>query len=294
MAVGLDAPTRAHAHGLSGSRVGRADNQQRRLAAMAHVLDRAAEEDVANEAMTVGGHRNEIALLLIGQPQDLARRVSHRQPRGHRQSRLGAERGGGVLQIRAVLAYLLRFRQVQAIEIARGPAIGDVHEQHFGAGQAREVADMRQQHRVGIGVIERGQDSSIHAGLGRDHRWPRAYSASRPYTACCTAAGANMSNSSFRFSVMMTSVTVHPSSRIAGPLTNVPIFARSLVKRISGHTAKPSCSDRITWLATISSVVRPSPNSPMMVTAGMIAIRRVTSRRSHGRIRKLRKPSITI
>ena len=36
-----------------------------------------------------------------------------------------------------------------------------------------------------------------------------------------------------------------------------------------------------------------SPRSPMMTTAGMIAIKRVISRRTHGRMRQCMKPSIT-
>ena len=68
-----------------------------------------------------------------------------------------------------------------------------------------------------------------------------------------------MSKRSLTFSVMMISVTVQPSTRIIGPFANGPIFARSLVKRISGHTANPSCMLSTTWLATSSSVVLLSP-----------------------------------
>ena len=50
----------------------------------------------------------------------------------------------------------------------------------------------------------------------------------------------------------------------------------------------------MTWLSTRSG---PEPSSPliaMTMTAGTIAISRVISRRSHGRSRMFRKPSITI
>ena len=49
-----------------------------------------------------------------------------------------------------------------------------------------------------------------------------------------------------------------------------------------------------TWLAISNSVVLPSPKTPITTIAGMIAISRVISRRNHGVIRMLRKPSITI
>jgi hypothetical protein len=79
-----------------------------------------------------------------------------------------------------------------------------------------------------------------------------------------------------------------------GPLTNSPIFTLSLVNRTSGKTAKLNCRLRITWLSTSRFVVPFSPEMIVTTTAGMIAMRRVMRRRSHGRRRMLRKPSITI
>lgn len=84
----------------------------------------------------------------------------------------------------------------------------------------------------------------------------------------------------------MTEVVVQPRTLTQGGLTNPPILVRSPVKRINGHTAKPSCMLNTTWLAMSSRVVCPSPQMAMMATAGTMAMPRVTSRRSHrGRCR---------
>ena len=76
--------------------------------------------------------------------------------------------------------------------------------------------------------------------------------------------------------------------------TNSPIFKRSDVNHTSGNTANDSCRLRITWLRMRSLAVPLSPKKIAVSAAGTIAMRRVMSRRNHGRIRMFRKPSITI
>ena len=66
-----------------------------------------------------------------------------------------------------------------------------------------------------------------------------------------------------------------------------------LVNMTSGKTAKLSCILRITWLKTSSLAVPPVPQNAVTTTAGIIATTRVISRRSQGRRRIFRKPSIT-
>ena len=76
--------------------------------------------------------------------------------------------------------------------------------------------------------------------------------------------------------------------------TNGPILAPLAVNMTSGTTANGSCRLSTTWLRIKSCPVAFSPAQIVTTTAGRIAIMRVTSRRSHGAIRILRKPSITI
>ena len=75
---------------------------------------------------------------------------------------------------------------------------------------------------------------------------------------------------------------------------NGPIFARLAVNITSGTTANGSCRLSTTWLKISNCPVAFSPAQIVTTTAGTIAIIRVTMRRSHGAIRKFRKPSITI
>ena len=77
-------------------------------------------------------------------------------------------------------------------------------------------------------------------------------------------------------------------------LTNSPILRRSPVKRIKGITANASCRLNTTWLMMSSFAVPLSPYIAVTITAGTMAMPRVMSRRSHGRNRRFRKPSITI
>ena len=83
----------------------------------------------------------------------------------------------------------------------------------------------------------------------------------------------------------MTTAVSHASAFIHSGLTNAPILCGSLVNITSGNTANDSCMLRTTWLRTISCPVPRSPYSPTTMTAGMIAMSRVMSRRSHGRSR---------
>ena len=64
-------------------------------------------------------------------------------------------------------------------------------------------------------------------------------------------------------STMMIAAVLQPRILIQSGFANSPIFFFSPVKRISGQTAKPSCIDKTTWLATRSWVVSNSP--PVLV-----------------------------
>src|ERR1700722_9395542 len=75
---------------------------------------------------------------------------------------------------------------------------------------------------------------------------------------------------------------------------NGPILARLAVNITNGTTANGSCRLSTTWLKISNCPVAFSPAQIVTITAGTIAIPRVTMRRSQGAIRQLRNPSITI
>ena len=83
-------------------------------------------------------------------------------------------------------------------------------------------------------------------------------------------------------------------ARSQAGFTNGPIFVRSEVNRTRGKTANDSCTLRITWLKIRSFAVPRSPKKIAVRAAGTIAMSRVMSRRSQGRMRRSRNPSITI
>src|SRR4030095_8215904 len=83
-------------------------------------------------------------------------------------------------------------------------------------------------------------DFVIYSGIGR----PRVRQ-----TAFTTASGMKVSKSNFTLSVIIMRAVVQPRIFSHGLLVNSPSFFFSLVKRISGQTAKPSCMLRTTCLA---------------------------------------------
>src|SRR6185369_12385999 len=104
---------------------------------------------------------------------------------------------------------------------------------------------------------------------------------------------ANDCQSSQTLRAAMTTATIQARIFSHRGFTNSPIFSLSLVNITSGNTAKLSCMLSTTWLRIRSFAVPLSPETAVTITAGMIAMARVMSRRSHGRSRILRKPSIT-
>ncbi len=94
---------------------------------MADLRDGAAMKNIAEKPMTVARHGNQIAMLGLGDLQNFRGRIAHRQPDGNNQILLPQMRGG-FFQVRPVVFDLLRFSELQLIEAARRPAIGDMQE----------------------------------------------------------------------------------------------------------------------------------------------------------------------
>jgi len=87
----------------------------------------AAKEEVANETMSVAGHGDEIAVLILGGFKDLLRRIAERQMSADGQAFVSQLRSGAI-QIFTVGFHFLGFSQFEAIEVACDPAIGDVDQ----------------------------------------------------------------------------------------------------------------------------------------------------------------------
>ena len=76
-------------------------------------------------------------LLFVGGADQLLGGIAERQLRADGEALRGEIRLEA-LEVRAVRFHLLRLAQLQLIEVARRPAVGDVHEQQLGAGELRE------------------------------------------------------------------------------------------------------------------------------------------------------------
>src|ERR1700688_3179801 len=93
---------------------------------------------------------------------------------------------------------------------------------------------------------------------------------------------------------MITAAVTAASTVSQRGAVNGPILARLAVNITSGTTTNGSCRLSTTWLRINSWPVALPPAQTVTTTAGTIAIIRVTIRRSHGAMRRLRNPSITI
>src|SRR5258706_128172 len=111
--------------------------------------------------MAVRPHRDQVALLAVGRVGDLARRFAAREDGFDGESVLRQPRHD-VVEVRAVLAHLLRFAELEGIEVARGESVGDVDEHQRRAARARELADVADDRLVRLRVLQRHEDPLVH------------------------------------------------------------------------------------------------------------------------------------
>src|SRR5579864_1074894 len=226
-------------------------------------------EDVREKPMAVGRHGDQIDVAVDRCLDQLGRRVAHRE-RGVDAEPLRAQLGLKAIQIRPIRLHFLGLAQVQLIEMPSRPPVGNVNQQELGAGQSGELRHVIEDRLICVRVLDGDQDSPVHYV---------------PTIIC---------SSSQTFRSAIATATTHASARIHRGVTNGPILCGSLVNMTSGKTAKGNWRLSTTWLRMISGPVPRSPYAYTTAMAGMIATRRVISRRSHGRIRRLMNPSMTI
>ena len=128
---------------------------------VANDVNGAAQNQIADEAVSMRGHRDQITVLGLGELDDFRRRITERQMHRHGNPR-SAEFPGAFVEVAAVGEHFLRLGELQLIEMTRGPAIGDVNEQQLRAEQLRQLPHMRQQALVGAAVFERDKNFFVH------------------------------------------------------------------------------------------------------------------------------------
>ena len=111
--------------------------------------------------MTVGGHCNQITLLILSRFQDSSRGIAEREKSVHLQSTL-SQRLGGTFQVCAVALHLFGFGQAKLIVIAGSESVGDVDQEQIRAVYFRELGDVRQERLVRPTVFQSDENSLIH------------------------------------------------------------------------------------------------------------------------------------
>src|SRR5262249_9730212 len=111
--------------------------------AMPDVMNGAAEDEVANQAMAVAGHGDQGATLGFSNLDDFLRRISQCQLRSGRQALL-AKTCRDFFEVGAVILHLLGFGEFELVKIAGHPAIGDMEQQKFRTVQFRQRGNVGQ------------------------------------------------------------------------------------------------------------------------------------------------------
>src|SRR3954463_1428981 len=130
-----------------------------------------APQNVRQAAMPVRRHRDQVALLAYPAGRDLTRRVAARQNRLSLKT-VALERVGDRFDVLAVALHLLRFAQVELIDVARRPAVGDV-DQHYRrtVARPRQLPDVRENHFVVRRVLDRHEYALIHQPTDLPKNW---------------------------------------------------------------------------------------------------------------------------
>ena len=139
-----------------------AEEEDGNLDEVTDAIDRRAAHEVVEEAMAVGRHREQIDAALFSEADQLGRGIAHRQLGGDFQTTCDVRSAASLREVIAVVFHLFRFAQLQLIEIARRPSIGDVHEVQLGADLHRELADVIEDRLVGGGVFDGNENAAVH------------------------------------------------------------------------------------------------------------------------------------
>src|SRR5689334_1034738 len=107
------------------------------------------------------GHGDEIHLLARCSGGDFPRRVTGRQHAFRPKTAL-LEVLADVLEVLAIFAHLLRLAQLELVDVARRPPVGDVNEHDLRLAERRQAADVLHDRRVVARMLERYENALVH------------------------------------------------------------------------------------------------------------------------------------
>jgi len=192
----------------------RPHQQDRNGGAMPDFMNGAAENKVAQKAMAVSGHGNQIAMFPFRGLDDFPRRIAECQMGRYVQA-CGTQVRGGLFEIFPVDAHFLRFGELEVVEVSGDPSVGDMNQEEFRTGHLSQGPHMRKQAGIGSAVFESNQDLSIHTELMVESAVPQEPYLINPRT---------KSINSFAFRQIMIAATVQATILIHPRLTNSPIL----------------------------------------------------------------------
>jgi hypothetical protein len=120
-----------------------------------------AIQNVTDETVAVGGHGNQVNILFAGQFNNLVGRFAKSED-GLAGKAIIDQVPLSFFEVGAILFHFFAFRQFQLIKISRHPAVGNMDQQKFRAGQSRKRLDVAEDGVVGSAVFKWDENVLIH------------------------------------------------------------------------------------------------------------------------------------
>jgi len=128
---------------------------------MPYLIYGRAIKNVTDETVAMGGHGNQVNILFAGQFNNLVGGFAKSED-GVASKTVIDQLALSFFEVGAILFHLFAFRQFQLIKISRHPAVGNMDQQKFRAGQSRKRLDVAEDGVVGSAVFKWDENVLIH------------------------------------------------------------------------------------------------------------------------------------
>jgi hypothetical protein len=129
---------------------------------MTDLICSAPVKQIADKAMAVRRHGDEINVVGADELDDLVRGFPHREHTVDGKA-LAAQLRGAALEIGSVHFDFLAFREIELVKVSCDPAISDVHEQKARAGHSSQRFDVIQDRLICGAILDGDKDGAIHS-----------------------------------------------------------------------------------------------------------------------------------
>src|SRR5256714_15070325 len=174
---------------------------------MGQLAGDASANNIGYPTVSVSRHCNEIAFLPYSAGRDLLGGITAGEDR-FRAVALAHQGISDSLDVLAIAFHLFRFTQIELVDVARGPAIGDVDQNDGRLGaRSRQLANVRKDDLIIGRILDGHEDTLVHHFPNPLKNW----------------------NTSQRLTPAITNATTYASNLTQSGFVNSPILARSLV-----------------------------------------------------------------